>query len=132
MTVVLPVPVANLSANRGKGRSGVGVFVGTLQMVEEVPTGSRVRRNFGEPNSGLHRFDLAEEGPNATKAVVPPVLEQARRLWGHLPLTRVRQVAPAVNLLANPVDSLHQFVLLIICLKLSRSLIEHKDGLILR
>ena len=97
-------------------------------MVEKVPTGSRVRRNFGEPDSSLHRFDLTEEGPSATKAVVSPVLKQARRFRRHLPLARVRQFAPAVNLLANPVDSLHQFVLLIICLKLSRGLVEHKGA----
>ena len=60
-------------------------------MIEEAladPT--YARRNFAEPYSGLHRFDLAEEGPNAAEAVVPPVLEQARRLRGHLPLARVR------------------------------------------
>ena len=132
MTVVLPVPVANLSANRGSGSSGLALLLAALQMVEEVPTGSRVRRNFGEPDSSLHRFDLTKEGPSATKAVVPPVLEQARRFRSHLPLARIRQIAPAVNLLANPVDSLHQFVLLIICLKLSRGLVEHKGGLIRR
>ena len=59
-------------------------------MIEEVPTGSRAMRNFGEPNGGLYRFDLAEEGPNATEAMVPPVLEQARRLRSNLPLARVR------------------------------------------
>ena len=132
MTVVLPVPVANLSANRGSGRSGLALLLALSMMIEKVPTGSRVRRNFGEPNSSLHRFDLAEERPNATKAVVPPVLEQTCCLRGHLPLARVRQIAPTVNLLANSVDRLHQFVLLIICLKLSRSLVEHQGGLIRR
>ena len=99
-------------------------------MVEEVPTGSRVRRNFGEPDSSLHRFDLAEEGPNATEVVMPPVLEQARRLRHHLPLARVRQVAPAVNLLANPVDDGRQVVLLASGFELLRRLVEHQRGLL--
>ena len=59
-------------------------------MIEKVPAGSRVRRNFGQPDSSLHCFNLAKEGPNATKAVVPPVLEQTSCLRSHLPLARVR------------------------------------------
>ena len=99
-------------------------------MIEEVPAGSRVRRNFGEPDSSLHRFDLAEEGPNATKAVIPPVLEQARRFRRHPPLARVRQRAPAVNLLTNPVDDGRQVVLLASDFELLRRLVEHQRGLL--
>ena len=99
-------------------------------MVEEIPAGSRVRRNLGEPDSSLHRFELTEEGPNATKAVVPPVLEQARRLRGHLPLARVRQFAPAVNLLANPVDDGRQVVLLASGFELLRLFVKYQRGLL--
>ena len=100
-------------------------------MIEEALAGSaRARRNFAEPYSGLYRFDLAEEGPNATEAVVPPVLEQARRFRSNLPLARVRQVAPAVNLLTNPVDDGRQVVLLAGSFELLRRLVEHQRGLL--
>ena len=100
-------------------------------MVEEVLAASpHARRDFGEPYRGLDCFDLAEEGPNATEAMVPPVLEQPGRLWRHLPLAGVRQIAPAVNLLTNPVDDDRQVVLLAGVFELSRRLVEHQRGLL--
>ena len=100
-------------------------------MVEEALAASpHARRDFGEPYCGLDRFDLAEEGPNATEAVVPPVLEQPGRLRRHLPLAGVRQIAPAVNLLTNPVDDGRQVVLLAVVFELSRRLVKHQRGLL--
>ena len=56
-------------------------------MVEEaLADPPPARRDLGQPYRGLYRFDLAEEGLNATEAVVPPVLEQPGCLWRHLPL----------------------------------------------
>ena len=74
------------------------------------------------------RFHLAEEGTDAVEVVVPPVPEQASRLGGHLPLV-LRQLAPTVDLLADPVDDGGQIVLLAICPELLRLLIEY-EGLL--
>ena len=78
---------------------------GVLQVSEEAPAGpARVGGGLGQPDGGLDRLDLAEEGPDAGEAVVPPVPEQARGLRGHPPLPRVRQPAPGVDLAADAVD----------------------------
>ena len=108
----------------------VGVVVGVGQMVEEVPAGSRAGGDFGEPDGGLRGFELAEEGADAAEVVVPPVPEQAGRLRGHLPLGRVRQLAPAVDLLADPVDDGGQVVLLAIGPELLRPFVEHHRRLL--
>ena len=108
----------------------IGVVIGVREMVEEFPAGpARARRNLGEPNGGLDRFNLAEEGLNATESVVPPVLEQPGSLRGDLPLALVRQVSPPLDLSAHPVDDCRQVVLLAFGLDLLRSLIEHDGGL---
>ena len=81
---------AGRQLERQPGEVRVGVVVGVRQMVEEILADpARARRHLDEPDGGLYRLDLAEEGPNAAEPVVPPVLEQAGRLRGHLPLARV-------------------------------------------
>ena len=82
-------------------------------MVEKLfPDSAYFRSDLGEPDGGLHRFDLAEKGANAAKFVVAPVLKQAGGLWGHPPLTFVRQASPLIDLPSNPVDGRQHVVLL--------------------
>ena len=45
--------------------------------------------DFGKPDGGLDRFDLAEEGADALERMVAPMLEQAGRFRGDEPLFRV-------------------------------------------
>jgi len=42
--------------------------------------------DFGQLDRRLHCFDLAEEGANAAKRVMPPVLQEARSFGTYLPL----------------------------------------------
>ena len=112
MTVVLPAPVASFSASRIELR--VGVVVGARQVLEEAACRPcDVRRDLGQPDGRLDRLDLAEERADAAELVMPPVLEQARRLRRDLPLVRVRQArATASTLLAHLVDDRRRVVLL--------------------
>ena len=83
---------------------GVGVVVGGLEMVEKALSGlAELGGDLGEPDEGLDRLDLAEEGALVAEWVVAPVLEQAGgfrfdppEVGGELP--------PLVNLLAEGVD----------------------------
>ena len=59
---------------------GVGVVVRVGQVLEEPLAAAVVRRDLGQPDRRLDRFDLAEERADATECVVPPVLEQPGRL----------------------------------------------------
>ena len=108
----------------------VGLVVGVGQMVEEAPAGARARRHLGQPDGGLGRFHLAEEGADAAEVVVPPVPEQAGGLRGHLPLG-LRQLPPAVDLLADPPDDFRQVVLLAVGPELLRLFVEY-EGLLPR
>jgi len=56
--------------------------------------------NLGKPDQGFHRLHLAEEWTDAAEYVVPPVLKQASRFRGDLPLILIGQRAPNVHALA--------------------------------
>ena len=89
---------------------------GVFQVLEEGPAGPLrpVGGDLGQPDDGLDRLDLTEEGPKIPEPVMPPVPEQARGLRGHPPSARVRPPAPGVDLAAHPVDDLGvAFVLLL-------------------
>ena len=60
-----------------------------------------MRGDFGQPNGGFHRLDLAEEGPDARERIMAPVLQQARRLRRDLPLIRVWQPTSLVHVAAD-------------------------------
>src|SRR5207249_880440 len=74
-----------------------------LEILNQPLAGCQVRRHLGEPDRCFHRFDLAEERTNAAELVLPPVLEQSRRLRSYLPLAG-RQGAPGIDLAAYLVD----------------------------
>ena len=101
MTVVLPAPVASFSARRSS--CGFASALAVLRLLEQALARREMRRDLGQPDRGLDRFDLAEERADAAELVMPPVLEQSRRLRRHLPLAG-RQVAPRVDLAADLVD----------------------------
>src|SRR6516162_8206509 len=60
--------------------------------------------HLGEPDRRFDCFDLAEEWAQIVELVMPPMLEQPRRLRSDLPLVRVRQVAPCFDIGADLVD----------------------------
>ena len=77
---------------------GVGVLVGRFEVIEKFPAAlALMRGDFGEPDGSFDGFDLAEEGANAGKRVVSPVLEQAGRFGCDLPLVRVGEFAPLIH-----------------------------------
>jgi len=76
ITVVLPAPVATLSASRiSSGLASRLALAGCL-----------VGHDFPKPDHRLDRLDLAEEGPDAGEVVVPPVLEKPGGLGRHAPV----------------------------------------------
>ena len=69
---------------------GIGVVIGTLQMVEKVPTRlPDIRCNLSQPYRGFYRFHLTEKGANTAELVVPPMPKQTGSLRGHTPLVLV-------------------------------------------
>ena len=78
----------------------VGVVVRVRQVLEEPLPLPLVRRHLGEPDHGLHRLDLTEEGADAGEFVVSPVLKQPRGFRRHPPRARVADAAPLVHTVA--------------------------------
>ena len=97
-------------------------------MVEEAAPGGRPGCDLGQPDRGLHRFDLAEEGADAGRGVVAPVVQQAGRLRRDLPLVR-RQLAPGIDDPPQVVDDRRRVVLLAVGLELLRCLVEDELAL---
>ena len=84
---------------------GIGVLVGGFEVIEKFPAPlALVRGDFGEPDGGFDGFDLAEEGADAGKGVLAPVLEQAGGFGRDLPLVRVGEFAPLIHVPADFVD----------------------------
>src|SRR5207249_4775994 len=53
----------------------VGLFVGRLEVVEELPPAlALMRGDFSEPNGGFDGFDFAEEGSDGLEGIASPVL----------------------------------------------------------
>ena len=81
----------------------VGVRVRRSQVVQEdACPACRLRRDLGQPDRGLDRLDLAEEGPDAAELVMPPVLKQPGGFRRHLPLIRVGQAAATGRRVGGP------------------------------
>src|ERR1035441_4105253 len=85
------------------------------KMVSEAPaSASDVGRNLGQPNRNLDRLDLTKERPHAAEFVMPPMLEQARGFWCYLPVIRISQFPPLINLEAKLIDDGCRVVLLLV------------------
>ena len=74
---------------------------------------AELRRDLGQPDDRLDRFDLAEERANRFEAVVPPMLQQARGRRRDLPVVRVWQTPPGVDVVPDLVDDRGRVVLLL-------------------
>ena len=111
MTVVLPAPVASFSASRANSGFASSFALSRCSR-KRRPAIPSVGRDLDQPDRRLHRLDLAEEGADIVESMVTPVLQQARRLRRHPPLTRIRQCPPAIDGIADAVDGLRQLVLL--------------------
>ncbi len=127
MTVVLPAPVASLSARRSS--SGLACSLAPLMWVQNFSAAlAQLGRDLGQPDGGLDRLDLAEERPDAVKRMVPPVLEQARRFRRDQPVVGIGQLAPAFDVGADLVDDRGRVVLLLLGRKIVAG-VEHHLGL---
>ena len=123
MTVVLPAPVASLSARRS--RPGFACSLAAARWSRKrAALVAETRRDLGQPDRGLRRLDLAEEGPGVAEAVSPPVLQEPGRLGRHPPPAGVRYRTPRIDPAPQLVDDLHQLVLLPLRLQGLRRLVE--------
>ena len=113
MTVVLPAPVASLSAHQL--RIGLGIRRISVGEVFEIflTCLAQLRGHLGHPDGGFHRLDLAEERPNAAELMVTPVVKQAGRFLRDPPL-RLGKFPPAIHLLSYAIDDGGVDVLLIL------------------
>ena len=90
----------------------VGIIVGIREVVQKAFPGLPcLWRDLGQPNDSFHRLHLAEEGPDIAELVMSPMLEQASRLRGDLPLVWM-QSAPLVHMLAQFIDDRGGIILL--------------------
>ena len=108
---------------------GIGVLVGSGQVVEQSFAALEVRCDFGQPNRGFDGFHLTKEWADAAKRVVPPMLEQACRFRADLPLGRVGQGPPRIHVLAHFIDDGGRIVLLFLGGE-SLPLVKHHLGLL--
>lgn len=102
--------------------TGVRLRVGGRETVEEAAAFvAETRRDLGQPDRGLRRFDLAEEGPNVAEAMplaararlmATPVLQEPGRFRRDAPAARVWNRPPRIDPAPQLVDHLHELVLL--------------------
>ena len=94
---------------------GVGIVVGIGEVFEELSSGlASCGRDFGQPNGGLNRLDLAEEWPDAAELVVPPMLQQAGGFRRDVPSVWIRQCSPFIHFLANRIDDDCRFLVFLL------------------
>ena len=94
-------------------QAGIRLLVGALKVVEDRPTvTTALRRDLGQPDQRLHRFDLAEEGPEPAEVVAAPVLQEPRGLGRDLPGIGVGYLPPLVHPLPQAGNDGHRVVLL--------------------
>ena len=98
---------------RQPGQVGICLFIRLFEMFEKRASGvAERRRDLAQPNHCLHRFDLTEERSDFVESMMPPVLEQPRRLRRYPPLAGLRQRPPTAHGIADAVNRLREFVLL--------------------
>ena len=109
--------------------AGVGLLVRLLQPLHEpAPVAAGAGGYLGQPDHGLHRLHLAEEGTQVAELVMAPVLQQAGGLRGNPPLG-ARQPAPLAHAVAHALDHPHQLVLLAVLIRRSAGIVKTKFGL---
>ena len=94
------------------GEPGVRLLARHLEVVKDLPLlAPEPGGNLGQPDEGLHRFDLTEERSDVAEVVAAPVPEEPRRLGRHPPRGRIGKLAPAVHSVADIADERRQVVL---------------------
>ena len=93
-----------------KGKAGTPVELGVpVALIEDqyqfILHHQILWRDLGEPDQGLDRFQLAEEGPDVAEGVMAPVAQQPSCFRGHPP-SGFGLVAPFPDRSAHPVDEL--------------------------
>jgi len=71
-----------------------------------------IRGCLRQPNRSLDCFDLAEEGTEAAKRVMSPVLQEACRFGRDVPLIGMRQGPPGIHIGAHFINDRSWIVLL--------------------
>ena len=115
---------------RQPAEAGICLLVGGLQALHELPAlASGTGGNLGQPDHGLHRFDLTEERADVAELVVPPVFQEPRGLRGDPPLG-AGQLAPLVHAVAHALYHPHQLILLSVFVGRPAGIIETQFGLV--
>jgi hypothetical protein len=129
ISIAMTVAGAGRQLQREAQQFGVGLLVGAANMGPD-PGADRgtVRGDLGEPDRGLDRIDLAEERPQVLELMMPPMLQEARGRRRHLPLVRVRQVAPVFDIAPDLVDDRGRVVFLLRCRE-AMAAVEYEFGL---
>ncbi len=73
-------------------------------MFKKALAASRMGRDFGQPNRGFHRFNLAKERTKTIELVLSPMLQQAACLRCDLPLVEILQRSPVIDVLPNLIN----------------------------
>ena len=89
---------------RDAEEGGVRLGIRGFEILLELFILRLFRRDFGEPDGGLHGLDLAEERAQAVEFVVPPMLEQAGGFRGDAPVLGIGDFPPGVHGGADFVD----------------------------
>ena len=90
---------AGRQLERQAGQPGIGVIVDVFEVFQETTAKLAFPgRYLGKPDGRFDRFDLTEEGPDVTEWVVSPVLKEAGRYRGYLPLVGVGDLSPVIDL----------------------------------
>ena len=92
----------------------VGLLIGDIEMLEQTPAFlTDLRGHLRQPDGYLDSLDLTEERPDVVELVVAPVLQEANRLWCHLPCGWIGDSTPGINAPSNFVDDRCGVILLL-------------------
>src|SRR5262249_15651018 len=92
----------------------IGLLVSGLGIIQEFFGAlALVRSYLDKPNGSFNRFDLGEKGRGGGKGVASPMLQETGGFGCDLPLIRVGQLAPLVDIPTDFVDDGVGIVLLL-------------------
>ena len=124
------LPGAGGELQRQPREARIGLLAGLVEMIEDLPfLPAALGGDLGQPDRGLHRLDLAEEGPDVSEPMAAPMLQEPRRLRRHLPGAGIGKLAPPIHARADAADERGQVVLLRLGTECLRGLVEDDLGL---
>ena len=112
MTVVLPAPVASLRASRASPGLYCSVVASSRSRISRSPRPSRGATSVSQMTVSA-ASTWQKNGADATELVEAPVLQQPNRLGGHMPIGRVGQPPPAVDMPPKHINGRRRIVLLL-------------------